>query len=116
MRSPYKKKYVDDDDDKVTLTILSSACLINTDRLVTSALSGCCDPHSSSGANNSPSLSSVQSQLADEMDKLRSELDQFRLRAGSLTEPTLSRWVIFFPLTFTSKVLPSSHFFSHNFS
>ncbi|XP_075886145.1 liprin-alpha-2 isoform X5 [Nelusetta ayraudi] len=32
-----------------------------------------------------------KSQLADEMDKLRSELDQFRLRAGSLTEPTLSR-------------------------
>lgn len=33
----------------------------------------------------------VQSQLAEEIDKLRSELDQFRLRAGSLTEPTLSR-------------------------
>ncbi|XP_038834053.1 liprin-alpha-2-like isoform X5 [Salvelinus namaycush] len=29
--------------------------------------------------------------LADEIDKLRSELDQFRLRTGSLTEPTLSR-------------------------
>nr|XP_040029386.1 liprin-alpha-2 isoform X5 [Gasterosteus aculeatus aculeatus] len=29
--------------------------------------------------------------LAEEIDKLRSELDQFRLRAGSLTEPTLSR-------------------------
>uniref|UniRef100_A0A8C7Q4F9 PTPRF interacting protein alpha 2 n=1 Tax=Oncorhynchus mykiss TaxID=8022 RepID=A0A8C7Q4F9_ONCMY len=28
--------------------------------------------------------------LADEIDKLRSELDQFRLRTGSLTEPTLS--------------------------
>uniref|UniRef100_A0A8C7N2F6 PTPRF interacting protein alpha 2 n=1 Tax=Oncorhynchus kisutch TaxID=8019 RepID=A0A8C7N2F6_ONCKI len=27
--------------------------------------------------------------LADEIDKLRSELDQFRLRTGSLTEPTL---------------------------
>lgn len=35
----------------------------------------------------------VQSQLAEEIDKLRSELDQFRLRAGSLTEPTLSRYV-----------------------
>jgi len=33
----------------------------------------------------------VQSQLAEEIEKLRSELDQFRLRAGSLTEPTLSR-------------------------
>ncbi|XP_047246020.1 liprin-alpha-2 isoform X4 [Girardinichthys multiradiatus] len=32
-----------------------------------------------------------KSQLADEIDKLRSELDQYRLRAGSLTEPTLSR-------------------------
>uniref|UniRef100_A0A671X8L4 PTPRF interacting protein alpha 2 n=1 Tax=Sparus aurata TaxID=8175 RepID=A0A671X8L4_SPAAU len=32
-----------------------------------------------------------KSQLADEIEKLRSELDQFRLRAGSLTEPTLSR-------------------------
>uniref|UniRef100_A0A4W5QQ28 PTPRF interacting protein alpha 2 n=1 Tax=Hucho hucho TaxID=62062 RepID=A0A4W5QQ28_9TELE len=30
--------------------------------------------------------------LADEIDKLRSELDQFRLRTGSLTEPTLSRY------------------------
>ncbi|XP_022527200.2 liprin-alpha-2 isoform X3 [Astyanax mexicanus] len=30
-------------------------------------------------------------QLAEEIEKLRSELDQFRLRAGSLTEPTLSR-------------------------
>ncbi|XP_066543213.1 liprin-alpha-2 isoform X3 [Amia ocellicauda] len=29
--------------------------------------------------------------LADEIDKLRSELDQFRMRAGSLTEPGLSR-------------------------
>ncbi|XP_037615898.1 liprin-alpha-2 isoform X2 [Sebastes umbrosus] len=29
--------------------------------------------------------------LAEEIEKLRSELDQFRLRAGSLTEPTLSR-------------------------
>uniref|UniRef100_A0A8C3B0D2 PTPRF interacting protein alpha 2 n=1 Tax=Cyclopterus lumpus TaxID=8103 RepID=A0A8C3B0D2_CYCLU len=29
--------------------------------------------------------------LAEEIDKLRSELDQFRLRAGSLTDPTLSR-------------------------
>ncbi|XP_067110203.1 liprin-alpha-2 [Osmerus mordax] len=29
--------------------------------------------------------------LADDMDKLRLELDQFRLRAGSLTDPTLSR-------------------------
>lgn len=33
----------------------------------------------------------VQSQLAEEIDKLRLELDQLRLRAGSLTEPTLSR-------------------------
>ncbi|XP_075327667.1 liprin-alpha-2 isoform X4 [Odontesthes bonariensis] len=32
-----------------------------------------------------------KSQLAEEIEKLRSELDQFRLRAGSLTEPTLSR-------------------------
>ncbi|KAM6961642.1 liprin-alpha-2 isoform 4-T4 [Tautogolabrus adspersus] len=32
-----------------------------------------------------------KSHLAEEIDKLRSELDQFRLRAGSLTEPTLSR-------------------------
>ncbi|XP_063316594.1 liprin-alpha-2 isoform X5 [Pelmatolapia mariae] len=32
-----------------------------------------------------------KSQLADDIEKLRSELDQFRLRAGSLTEPTLSR-------------------------
>ncbi|XP_045077426.1 liprin-alpha-2-like isoform X3 [Coregonus clupeaformis] len=30
--------------------------------------------------------------LADEIDKLRSELDQFRLRTGSLTEPILSRY------------------------
>uniref|UniRef100_A0A4W5PQR9 PTPRF interacting protein alpha 2 n=1 Tax=Hucho hucho TaxID=62062 RepID=A0A4W5PQR9_9TELE len=30
--------------------------------------------------------------LADEIDKLRSELDHFRLRTGSLTEPTLSRY------------------------
>uniref|UniRef100_A0A669CPS7 PTPRF interacting protein alpha 2 n=1 Tax=Oreochromis niloticus TaxID=8128 RepID=A0A669CPS7_ORENI len=34
----------------------------------------------------------VQSQLAEDIEKLRSELDQFRLRAGSLTEPTLSRY------------------------
>ncbi|XP_071057906.1 liprin-alpha-2 isoform X1 [Pseudochaenichthys georgianus] len=33
----------------------------------------------------------VKTHLAEEIDKLRSELDQFRLRAGSLTEPTLSR-------------------------
>uniref|UniRef100_A0A4W6C434 PTPRF interacting protein alpha 2 n=1 Tax=Lates calcarifer TaxID=8187 RepID=A0A4W6C434_LATCA len=33
----------------------------------------------------------LSTQLAEEIDKLRSELDQFRLRAGSLTEPTLSR-------------------------
>ncbi|KAM4712133.1 liprin-alpha-2 isoform 7-T7 [Anableps anableps] len=32
-----------------------------------------------------------KSQLAEEIEKLRSELDQYRLRAGSLTEPTLSR-------------------------
>ncbi|XP_072566064.1 liprin-alpha-2 isoform X4 [Paramormyrops kingsleyae] len=32
-----------------------------------------------------------KSQLAEEMEKLRSELGQFRIRAGSLTEPTLSR-------------------------
>ncbi|XP_072530197.1 liprin-alpha-2 isoform X6 [Salminus brasiliensis] len=32
-----------------------------------------------------------KSQLAEEIEKLRSELDQFRLRTGSLTEPTLSR-------------------------
>lgn len=32
-----------------------------------------------------------QSHLAEEIEKLRSELDQYRLRAGSLTEPTLSR-------------------------
>ncbi|KAL3977175.1 vomeronasal 2 receptor [Sarotherodon galilaeus] len=32
-----------------------------------------------------------KSQLAEDIEKLRSELDQFRLRAGSLTEPTLSR-------------------------
>uniref|UniRef100_A0A665VBD8 PTPRF interacting protein alpha 2 n=1 Tax=Echeneis naucrates TaxID=173247 RepID=A0A665VBD8_ECHNA len=32
-----------------------------------------------------------KTQLAEEIEKLRSELDQFRLRAGSLTEPTLSR-------------------------
>uniref|UniRef100_A0A8C9S8T6 PTPRF interacting protein alpha 2 n=1 Tax=Scleropages formosus TaxID=113540 RepID=A0A8C9S8T6_SCLFO len=29
--------------------------------------------------------------LVDEIEKLRSELDQFRIRTGSLTEPTLSR-------------------------
>ncbi|XP_072311295.1 liprin-alpha-2 isoform X8 [Eucyclogobius newberryi] len=29
--------------------------------------------------------------LAEEIEKLRSDLDQFRLRGGSLTEPTLSR-------------------------
>uniref|UniRef100_A0AAQ4RY48 PTPRF interacting protein alpha 2 n=1 Tax=Gasterosteus aculeatus aculeatus TaxID=481459 RepID=A0AAQ4RY48_GASAC len=34
----------------------------------------------------------VKTHLAEEIDKLRSELDQFRLRAGSLTEPTLSRY------------------------
>uniref|UniRef100_A0A669C1S7 PTPRF interacting protein alpha 2 n=1 Tax=Oreochromis niloticus TaxID=8128 RepID=A0A669C1S7_ORENI len=33
-----------------------------------------------------------KSQLAEDIEKLRSELDQFRLRAGSLTEPTLSRY------------------------
>ncbi|KAK2892660.1 hypothetical protein Q8A67_012648 [Cirrhinus molitorella] len=32
-----------------------------------------------------------KSHLSEEIDKLRSELDQYRLRAGSLTEPTLSR-------------------------
>ncbi|XP_055087548.1 liprin-alpha-2 isoform X2 [Periophthalmus magnuspinnatus] len=32
-----------------------------------------------------------KTQLAEEIEKLRSELDQFRLRGGSLTEPTLSR-------------------------
>ncbi|XP_032444676.1 liprin-alpha-2 isoform X5 [Xiphophorus hellerii] len=32
-----------------------------------------------------------KSQLAEEIEKLRLELDQYRLRAGSLTEPTLSR-------------------------
>ncbi|KAG7454662.1 hypothetical protein MATL_G00262140 [Megalops atlanticus] len=32
-----------------------------------------------------------KTQLAEEIEKLRSDLDQFRLRAGSLTEPTLSR-------------------------
>uniref|UniRef100_A0A8C4NVH3 PTPRF interacting protein alpha 2 n=1 Tax=Dicentrarchus labrax TaxID=13489 RepID=A0A8C4NVH3_DICLA len=32
-----------------------------------------------------------KTQLAEEIEKLRSELDQFRMRAGSLTEPTLSR-------------------------
>ncbi|KAF7229333.1 transcript variant X3 [Nothobranchius furzeri] len=32
-----------------------------------------------------------KSQLAEEIEKLRAELDQYRLRAGSLTEPTLSR-------------------------
>ncbi|XP_068613677.1 liprin-alpha-2-like, partial [Brachionichthys hirsutus] len=32
-----------------------------------------------------------KTQLAEEIEKMRSELDQFRLRAGSLTEPTLSR-------------------------
>ena len=33
----------------------------------------------------------LQTHLADDMEKLRLELDQFRLRAGSLTDPTLSR-------------------------
>ncbi|XP_073694975.1 liprin-alpha-2 isoform X2 [Garra rufa] len=32
-----------------------------------------------------------KSHLSEEIDKLRSELDQYRIRAGSLTEPTLSR-------------------------
>ncbi|XP_062373679.1 liprin-alpha-2 [Sardina pilchardus] len=32
-----------------------------------------------------------KSHLAEEIDKLRSELNQFRQRAGSLTDPTLSR-------------------------
>uniref|UniRef100_A0A671L7J8 Liprin-alpha-2-like n=1 Tax=Sinocyclocheilus anshuiensis TaxID=1608454 RepID=A0A671L7J8_9TELE len=32
-----------------------------------------------------------KSHLSEEIEKLRSELDQYRLRAGSLTEPTLSR-------------------------
>ncbi|XP_035383988.1 liprin-alpha-2 isoform X2 [Electrophorus electricus] len=32
-----------------------------------------------------------KTQLADEVEKMRVELDQFRLRVGSLTEPTLSR-------------------------
>ncbi|TRY92418.1 hypothetical protein DNTS_007200, partial [Danionella cerebrum] len=32
-----------------------------------------------------------KSHLSGEMEKMRSELDQYRLRAGSLTEPTLSR-------------------------
>ncbi|XP_073802542.1 liprin-alpha-2 isoform X13 [Danio rerio] len=32
-----------------------------------------------------------KSHISEEMEKLRSELDQYRLRAGSLTEPTLSR-------------------------
>ncbi|KAA0721096.1 Liprin-alpha-2 Protein tyrosine phosphatase receptor type f polypeptide-interacting protein alpha-2 [Triplophysa tibetana] len=32
-----------------------------------------------------------KSHLSEEMEKLRSDLDQYRLRAGSLTEPTLSR-------------------------
>uniref|UniRef100_A0A8C1SI33 PTPRF interacting protein alpha 2 n=1 Tax=Cyprinus carpio TaxID=7962 RepID=A0A8C1SI33_CYPCA len=32
-----------------------------------------------------------KSHLREEIEKLRSELDQYRLRAGSLTEPTLSR-------------------------
>ncbi|XP_052433172.1 liprin-alpha-2 isoform X1 [Carassius gibelio] len=32
-----------------------------------------------------------KSHLAEEIEKLRSELDQYRLRAGSITEPTLSR-------------------------
>lgn len=40
-----------------------------------------------------PPCGFFQSQLAEEIDKLRSELDQFRLRAGSLTDATLSRWV-----------------------
>lgn len=38
-----------------------------------------------------PKFGSFQSQLAEEIEKMRSELDQFRLRAGSLTDPTLSR-------------------------
>ncbi|KAM9772319.1 liprin-alpha-2 isoform 11-T19 [Syngnathus typhle] len=33
----------------------------------------------------------AKTHLAEEIEKLRSELDQFRLRVGSLTEPTLSR-------------------------
>ncbi|XP_076845881.1 liprin-alpha-2 isoform X4 [Brachyhypopomus gauderio] len=32
-----------------------------------------------------------KTQLADEVEKMRVELDQFRLRVGSLTDPTLSR-------------------------
>uniref|UniRef100_A0A671R895 Liprin-alpha-2-like n=1 Tax=Sinocyclocheilus anshuiensis TaxID=1608454 RepID=A0A671R895_9TELE len=32
-----------------------------------------------------------KSNFSEEIEKLRSELDQYRLRAGSLTEPTLSR-------------------------
>ncbi|XP_043093552.1 liprin-alpha-2 isoform X13 [Puntigrus tetrazona] len=32
-----------------------------------------------------------KSHLSEEIEKMRSELDQYRLRAGSLTEPTLSR-------------------------
>uniref|UniRef100_A0A3B3HGD8 PTPRF interacting protein alpha 2 n=1 Tax=Oryzias latipes TaxID=8090 RepID=A0A3B3HGD8_ORYLA len=35
-----------------------------------------------------------KSHLAEEMEKLRAELDQYRLRAGSLTEPTLSRYFV----------------------
>lgn len=38
-----------------------------------------------------PPFGFFQSQLAEEIEKMRSELDQFRLRAGSLTDPTLSR-------------------------
>lgn len=32
-----------------------------------------------------------QERLADEIDKLRVELDQLKIRAGSLIDPTLSR-------------------------
>jgi len=35
--------------------------------------------------------SHFQERLAEEIEKLRSELDQMKLRAGSLIEPTLSR-------------------------
>lgn len=35
--------------------------------------------------------SDFQERLAEEIEKLRSELDQMKLRAGSLIEPTLSR-------------------------
>lgn len=37
------------------------------------------------------SYSDFQERLAEEIEKLRSELDQMKLRAGSLIEPTLSR-------------------------